>query len=131
MKIGILGSGDVGLKLADSFTATGHTVKIGTRSPEKVASWVAKHNGKASAGSFSDAASFGEIVVLATLWEGTPSALQLAGTKNFQARLSSTLQIHLIFQRAYRQSWLWVIQIPAAKLCSAYCLTPGLSRRSI
>jgi hypothetical protein len=86
MKIGILGSGDVGLKLADSLIATGHTVKIGTRSPEKVASWAARHDGKASAGSFADAASFGETIVLATLWEGTPNALQLAGS-NFSGKI--------------------------------------------
>ncbi len=87
MKIGILGSGDVGLKLADSFIATGHSVKIGTRSPEKVASWTAKHGNRASAGSFADAASFGEIIMLATLWEGTPSALKLAGAKNFSGKV--------------------------------------------
>jgi hypothetical protein len=87
MQIGILGSGDVGLRLADSFIATGRTVKVGTRSPEKIASWAAKHASKASAGSFSDAASFGEIVVLATLWEGTPSALQLAGARNFSGKV--------------------------------------------
>jgi hypothetical protein len=87
MKIGILGSGDVGLRLADSFIAIGHTVKVGTRSPEKIASWAAKHSSSASAGSFSDAASFGEIIVLATLWEGKPSALQLAGAKNFSGKV--------------------------------------------
>lgn len=87
MKIGILGSGDVGLKLADGFIATGHTVKIGTRSPEKVTSWAVRHGGRASAGSFADAASFGEIIVLATLWEGTPSALQLAGARNFSGKV--------------------------------------------
>lgn len=87
MKIGILGSGDVGLKLADSFIATGHTVKIGTRSPEKIAAWTARHADKGSTGSFSDAASFGEIIVLATLWEGTPSALQLAGARNFSDKV--------------------------------------------
>jgi len=31
MKVGILGSGDVGLKLGDGFLAVGDTVKIGTR----------------------------------------------------------------------------------------------------
>ncbi|WP_323444724.1 NAD(P)-binding domain-containing protein [Candidatus Nitrososphaera gargensis] len=34
-----LGSGDMGLKLTDSFVATGRTIKIGTRKPDKVASW--------------------------------------------------------------------------------------------
>lgn len=66
MQIGILGSGEVGQKLADGFIAIGHTVKIGTLSPEKVAPWAAKHGGKVIVGSFSNAGSFGEIVVLAT-----------------------------------------------------------------
>ncbi len=52
MKIGILGSGEVGQKLADGFIAIGHTVKIGTRRPEKVAPWAPTHGGKAIVGSF-------------------------------------------------------------------------------
>lgn len=87
MQIGIIGSGQVGQKLADGFIATGHAVKIGTRAPEKLAAWAAKHGGKASATSFSDAASFGEIVVLATSWEGTASAINLAGAKNFSGKV--------------------------------------------
>ncbi|HUG96398.1 MAG TPA: NADPH-dependent F420 reductase [Nitrososphaera sp.] len=87
MKIGIIGSGEVGQKLADGFIAIGHTVKIGTRSPEKVAQWAARHGGKAFVGSFSDAASFGEIAVLATSWEGVPGALQLAGAGNFSGKV--------------------------------------------
>ena len=87
MQIGILGSGEVGLKLADSFIATGHAVKVGTRMPEKIAPWAARHGGKASAASFSDAASFGEIVVLATLWEGTASAINQAGAGNFSGKV--------------------------------------------
>lgn len=87
MKIGILGSGEVGQKLAEGFAATGHTVKVGSRSPEKIAQWAAKNAGKVSAGSFSDAASFGEIVVLATFWEGTPAAIKMAGAGNFAGKV--------------------------------------------
>jgi 8-hydroxy-5-deazaflavin:NADPH oxidoreductase len=83
MKVGIIGSGDVGLTLASSFLELGHSVKIGTRSPNKVASWVAEHGGKASAGSFAEAAAFGEIVMIATLWDGTASAIKMADAKNF------------------------------------------------
>jgi predicted dinucleotide-binding enzyme len=90
MQIGILGSGEVGQKLADGFIAIGYTVKIETRSPEKVAPRTAKLGGKASIGCFSDAATFGEIVVLATYWEGTPSALQLARVKNLSGMSRST-----------------------------------------
>lgn len=35
MKIGILGSGDVGRRLADGFIELGHTVKIGSRNPNQ------------------------------------------------------------------------------------------------
>ena len=87
MKIGILGSGEVGQKLGEGFIAIGHSVKIGTRSPEKLSDWAAKHEGKASVGSFSDAASFGEIVALATSWEGTAAALQMAGAGNFTGKV--------------------------------------------
>ena len=87
MKVGILGSGDVGLKLASSFLELGHSVKIGTRSPIKVESWVAAHGTKAYAGSFSEAAKFGEIIIIATLWNGTASAIEMADAKNFAGKL--------------------------------------------
>ncbi|HXG06491.1 MAG TPA: NAD(P)-binding domain-containing protein [Nitrososphaera sp.] len=37
MNEGILGSGEVGLMLAEGFVTTGHAVKVGSRSPEKIA----------------------------------------------------------------------------------------------
>ena len=41
MKIGILGTGDVGWALGNAFVATGHEVKMGSREAanEKAASW--------------------------------------------------------------------------------------------
>jgi len=87
MKIGILGSGDVGLKLGDSFIRLGHAVKIGTRNPGKVAPWVAGHGSLASAGSFAEAAAFGEILVIATAWDGTTSAIRMADAKNFSGKV--------------------------------------------
>lgn len=35
MKIGIIGSGDVGQRLADGFIELGHAVKIGSRDPNQ------------------------------------------------------------------------------------------------
>jgi len=35
MKIGIIGSGDVGRRLSDGLIEFGHTVKIGTRDPSQ------------------------------------------------------------------------------------------------
>ncbi len=87
MKVGILGSGDVGKKLGDSFVDLGHTVKIGTRDVGKLAEWASKHKDRASAGSFSDAAKFGDIVVIATSWAGTQSALEMAGSENMAGKV--------------------------------------------
>lgn len=87
MKIGILGSGDVGRKLGDGFISLGHAVKIGTRDPSKVTEWVAKHGNKASSGGFAEAASFGELVVLATSWVGTSGVIRVADPENFDGKV--------------------------------------------
>ncbi|AIF82097.1 putative dinucleotide-binding enzyme [Candidatus Nitrososphaera evergladensis SR1] len=82
MKVGIIGSGEVGQRLGDGFIELGHEVKIGTRDPQKLEAWVEKHsnNRKASSGSFAEAAEFGEdIIAIATLWTGTQSAIEMAG----------------------------------------------------
>jgi predicted dinucleotide-binding enzyme len=90
MKIGILGSGDVGLKLADSFIENKHPVKIGSRNPnqEKLTEWIAKHDkAKVSSGTFAEAASFGELDLIATLWAGTADAIKMADPKNFAGKI--------------------------------------------
>ena len=90
MKIGIIGSGDVGRKLSDGFIELGHHVKIGSRDPNqsKITDWINKHDKeKASSGTFAETASFGELVVLATLWEGTADAIQLSNSKNLTNKI--------------------------------------------
>jgi len=89
MRIGVLGTGDVGQVLGAAFAKRGHTVKMGSRDPaqDKVRAWVAKTGAAASAGTFAEAAAFGEVVVLATLWTATESILKLAGPENFSGKL--------------------------------------------
>ncbi|HEY7777212.1 MAG TPA: NAD(P)-binding domain-containing protein [Nitrososphaeraceae archaeon] len=85
MKVGIIGSGDVGRKLADGFIELGHSVRIGSRDPNqsKITEWIDKHGKEnASSGTFADTAVFGEIIVLATLWTGTTEAIHLANPQN-------------------------------------------------
>lgn len=79
MKIGILGTGDVGKAPGSGLVRLGHRVKLGSRDPKskKVKSWMA-----ASSGTFAEAAAYGDMVILATLWSGTENALQLAGQEN-------------------------------------------------
>jgi predicted dinucleotide-binding enzyme len=80
MKIGILGSGDVGRTLGSGFVKYGHEVKLGTRDPEseKVIPWLKKTGPNATVGTMAETAANGNIIVLATLWTGTENALRLA-----------------------------------------------------
>jgi hypothetical protein len=86
MNVGIIGSGEVGQKLGDGFVELGHNVKIGSRDPGKLAAWSGRHKGRASAGTFSQAAEHGDLVVIATSWSGTKSAIEMAGVKNFAGK---------------------------------------------
>ena len=72
MKIGILGTGNVGQALGLGFAALGHEVKMGSRDPhqEKIKNWVNQAGSKASSGTFEQAAAFSELAVLCTVWSG-------------------------------------------------------------
>jgi len=89
MKIGILGSGEVGQALGTGFVAAGHTVRIGSRDPSRasLADWVASVGGSGSTGTFADAASFGEVVVVATLGTAIEEAVRTAGVDRFEGKV--------------------------------------------
>jgi 8-hydroxy-5-deazaflavin:NADPH oxidoreductase len=85
MKVGVLGSGDVAKTLADGFLKHGHAVKVGSRTPAKLAEWAAGTKGR-SAGTFAEAAAFGELLVLAVKGKAAAEALTLAGMKNIAGK---------------------------------------------
>jgi 8-hydroxy-5-deazaflavin:NADPH oxidoreductase len=85
MKVGVLGSGVVAQTLAAGLAKHGHQVKIGSRSPEKLAEWAAQ-NPKVATGTFAQAAEFGELLVLAVKGNVAADALRLAGDKNLAAK---------------------------------------------
>jgi 8-hydroxy-5-deazaflavin:NADPH oxidoreductase len=97
MKIGIIGSGDVGRRLAGGLLDLGHQVKIGTRdtSKKEVVEWIEQHRKKGekdseyvSVGSFAETASFGDdLIVLCTSWSGTSNAIEMAGPNNMSGKV--------------------------------------------
>jgi len=89
MKVGVLGSGDVGRAHATGFASRGHDVKVGSRDPKKpeLAKWLKETRGKASTGSPSETAAHGEVIVLATLGAAAEEAIELAGPKNFDGKV--------------------------------------------
>ncbi|HYM90422.1 MAG TPA: NAD(P)-binding domain-containing protein [bacterium] len=89
MRIGILGTGDVGRALGNGCISRGHDVMMGSREAtnEKARAWAAEAGPRASAGTFAEAAKFGEVAVVATLWSGTENALRLAGPENLAGKV--------------------------------------------
>lgn len=84
LKVGVIGSGQVAQVLANGFLKYGHTVMMGTREPSKLNEWLKKSMGKGKVGSFSDAAKFGEIVVIAVKGNAALKAVEEAGTGNLK-----------------------------------------------
>jgi 8-hydroxy-5-deazaflavin:NADPH oxidoreductase len=78
MKVGVLGSANVGKVLASGFAKHGHQVRLGTRSPSKLADWAAS-NRSVDVGTFAEAAQFGQLIVLAVKGTAAMEALKLAG----------------------------------------------------
>ncbi len=62
--IGILGSGEVAKTLAGGFLKNGYKVCLGTAHPEKLEEWKSQQNENAIIGSFTDAAKFGDLLIL-------------------------------------------------------------------
>lgn len=89
MRVGILGTGDVGKAFGRGFVTLGHDVKMGSREPnnEKAAAWAKELGGRATTGTFAEAAEFGDLVVLATLGVANEQALRLAGIECFAGKV--------------------------------------------
>ncbi len=89
MKIAVLGTGTVGDTVGSKLVELGHTVMMGSRttSNEKVQTFVTKHNGKASAGTFADAATFGEMIFNCTAGAASLEVLKLAGENNLHGKI--------------------------------------------
>jgi len=81
MKISVLGTGMVGDTIGSRLIELGHEVMMGSRSSanEKALAFVAKHKHGARAGTFADAAAFGELIFNCTKGDSTIDALKLAG----------------------------------------------------
>ena len=88
MKVGIIGSGEVGQTLGSAFISEGNEVMLGSRTPTKkeIADWK-KENAKAQTGTFSDAAKFGELIVLAVAGLVAEDVVKSAGIENLKGKI--------------------------------------------
>jgi predicted dinucleotide-binding enzyme len=112
--IGIIGSGQVAQTLGSKLLELGHSVMVSSRdvtvakdrgdwgvipsAGEFAAAQKALGRG-AAAGSFADAAAFGELIINATAGEHTLDALQSAGTSNLHGKILVDVANPLDFSR--------------------------------
>lgn len=89
MKVAVLGTGVVGETIGSKLVELGHEVRMGSRTAtnEKAAAWVKKAGAGASAGTFSDAAAFGELIFNCTLGSASLEALEAAGKDNLKGKV--------------------------------------------
>lgn len=89
MKIGVLGTGMVGETIASKLVQRGHEVKMGSRDAKnpKAVAWMKKAGAKASAGTFQDAAKFGELLFNCTLGSASIDALNSADKKDLEGKV--------------------------------------------
>lgn len=108
MKVGILGTGDVGKAIAKGLLALGHEVMIGARSAtsEKAAAVAQELGAGASTGSFADAARFGEAVVLATLGSVNDQVIAATGAANLAGKVLLDTTNPLDFSKGFPPSLL-------------------------
>ena len=76
MRLGIIGAGRVGGTLGRLWEAQGHDVRFGVRDKSKDAGGGLPSERTVSV---AEAGAFGDVIVLATPWSGTPNAVRAAG----------------------------------------------------
>jgi predicted dinucleotide-binding enzyme len=147
MKVGVIGSGDVGRVLAAGFASKGHDVLIGARDPRKTLAndkpgqygqpsfpaW-SKANPKVKVGSFAEAARHGEVLVFAVHGENVAEAVKAAGPDSMAGKLVLDTTNPLDWtpkglhkHKAIPDSCLQVAQraAPKARFVKAWNCTPG------
>ena len=89
MKIAVLGTGDVGRRIASKLVELGHEVCMGSRSADHEGglAWVAEAGERASLQTFADAAAHGEIVFNCASGKHTLAILQSAGASNLAGKV--------------------------------------------
>lgn len=88
-KIAVLGTGMVGNAIASKLIQLGYEVKMGSRTAnnEKALAWVSANGKTAAAGTFADAAKFGEIIFNCTKGDIAIEVMQQAGIENLSGKI--------------------------------------------
>ena len=121
MKFGVLGTGNVGATIGKKLVSLGHDVMMGSRtaSNDKAAAWVKENGAKATAGTYADAAAFGEVLLNCTSGAGSLEALTAAGEKNLASKVLIDIANPLDFSKGMP---------PTLSICNADSLGEQIQR---
>ncbi|MBV8553728.1 MAG: NADPH-dependent F420 reductase [Acidobacteriaceae bacterium] len=92
MKIGVIGSGNVGGTLGSRWAQAGHTVVFSSRDPasEEMKKLLARAGGGARAASVAETAAASDVLLLATPWPANKEALASAGNMGGKVLIDAT-----------------------------------------
>lgn len=79
MKIGIIGTGNMGRALGQIWLNKNHEIMFGSRDPVNVMKLANSFGPNASGGTYAEAAQFGDVVVLAVPWSSAKETVEAAG----------------------------------------------------
>ncbi|MFB7450468.1 NADPH-dependent F420 reductase [Streptomyces sp. NPDC056194] len=101
MKIAVLGTGEVGRRLATKLVSLGHEVALGSRTADNAdaTKWAGEYGG--AHGTFADAARSAELVVNATGGLVSLAALQAAGADNLNGKVLIDVSNALDFSEGF------------------------------
>lgn len=87
-RIAVLGTGMVGNTIGSKLIQLGYQVMMGSRTAdnEKAKAWVTKNGEAALAGTFAEAAAFGDVVFNCTKGDISLEALKMAGAENLKGK---------------------------------------------
>lgn len=106
MKYGVLGTGMVGLAISNRFAELGHEVMIGTRDPSRSREKLKSLQDTVKAGTFAQAAAFGEILFNVTGGAVSLEALRMAGQANMKDKVLVDISNPLDFSKGMPPSLL-------------------------
>jgi len=85
-RIGILGSGMVGIALANGLKSHGYDIMIGTNDPEKHEG-IKEKTGNIPIGNFSQVADFSDVLILAVKGTGAEEAIRITGLDKLKKKI--------------------------------------------
>jgi len=103
MKVAVLGTGIAGRTIGSKLVSLGHEVAMGSRTADNksAVAWAREAGDLGRAGTFEDAAAFGDVVVNATVGVFSLAALESAGADNLKHKVLIDVANPLDFSRGF------------------------------